>query len=240
VANGKQSGPAYEHNGIVEDVAFSADGQRLLTACSDGAARVWLLATGKLVFPPLRHSGAVLAAAFSPDGTLIATGSRDHTLRFWNARTGKPTGPVLENKDWVEDVCFMGDGKRVLSAGLDGVVRTWSLDTGEEMGPPLLHDSALFEVAINPDGTRVLVGREGLAQLWTVSPRTSSSADVEEIEAWLEFLTRRKMDENGTLSWLTATDWRKRRQECILRPPQLLLGVQTDHPRTEPRMVKKR
>jgi hypothetical protein len=36
---------------------------------------------------------------------------------------------------------------------------------------------------------------------------------VEEIEAWLEFLTRRKMDENGTLSWLSATDWRKRRQD---------------------------
>jgi WD40 repeat protein/tRNA A-37 threonylcarbamoyl transferase component Bud32 len=212
VANGKPIGAAYEHDGIVEDVAFSTDGQRLLTASSDGAARVWLLATGKLAFPPLRHSGAVLAATFSPDGTLIATGGRDRRLRFWNARTGKPTGPVLEHKDWVEDVCFMGDGKRVLSVGLHGVVRTWSVDTGEEVNPPLMHDSPLFEVASNPDGTRVLVGREGLAQLWTVSPPRSSSAAVEEVEAWVEFLTRRRMEANGTLSWLTATEWRKRQE----------------------------
>jgi hypothetical protein len=169
---------ALEHPGVVNDVAFSANGQILLTACDDGAARLWSVATGKLTNPPLRHGDTMLAAVFSPDGKLIATGSRDHTTR---AASGDPTGVVLEHEGSVEDLCFTPDGNHVLTASDDGKVRFWSPETGEQIGPPLIHHvQKLSRVAISPDGTRVLVGLDGPAQLWTLPPQAPSR----EISTW--------------------------------------------------------
>jgi WD40 repeat protein len=75
-----------------------------VTACDDGAAWIWSVATGRQMGPPLRHHESVLAATFSPDGKLVATGSRDHTARFWDVATGRAVGPALEHLSWVEDV----------------------------------------------------------------------------------------------------------------------------------------
>jgi WD40 repeat protein len=61
--------------GTVWVVRVGADGRFVLTGGSDGAARLWDLATARLVrlFP--KHGGiSVAGAAISPDGTLVAIG----------------------------------------------------------------------------------------------------------------------------------------------------------------------
>ena len=45
------------HTGTVTTAAFSPDGLRLVTACSDGSARLWTTDTGKLLAVMRRHAG---------------------------------------------------------------------------------------------------------------------------------------------------------------------------------------
>src|SRR5262249_51668495 len=80
-------GPSMNHPWQVFRVAFSPDGQLLLTAGASGTVRLWDAATCKPVTPLLVHSPgptmAIMAVAFLPDGRTFWTASWDKTLRRW-------------------------------------------------------------------------------------------------------------------------------------------------------------
>ena len=67
---------------VVWAVAFSPDGQRVLTGSADHTARLWDAATGEAVATLTGHTAAVSAVAFSPDGKRVLTGSGDKTARL--------------------------------------------------------------------------------------------------------------------------------------------------------------
>ena len=68
---------------IVNDLAFSPDGQRLTVALRD--RQVWVLDanTGALAGLVGRHRGMIYSAAFSPDGSRLLTVGADNTARVW-------------------------------------------------------------------------------------------------------------------------------------------------------------
>jgi WD40 repeat protein len=117
------------HAAYVHMAAFSANGQRLLTASDDHTARVWDAATGQLIAPLKGHAGAVLGAVWSPDGKRILTASEDHTARVWDAVSGRELvalqhpGPVRAAA-WSPDP----DGRQVITACDDGKARVWTSD----------------------------------------------------------------------------------------------------------------
>ena len=74
------------HEGIVSSVAFSRDGQRIVSASADSTVRIWDAKTGALIGSPLKgYERSVNSVAFSPDGQRIVSGSADNTLRIWDA-----------------------------------------------------------------------------------------------------------------------------------------------------------
>jgi len=77
------------HTEPIESVAFSPDGQRIVTGSEDQTAKVWDAATGKELLTLEGHSGWVRSVAFSPDGRRIVTGSRDQKAKVWEVATGK-------------------------------------------------------------------------------------------------------------------------------------------------------
>jgi WD40 repeat protein len=126
------------HSGAVHDVAFSADGTRVLTASGDESARVWDSVTATLACtlwgwgeqrdPELKARAAavqsiemvqsidvpVTCARFSPDGRRVVTHCACNVI-VWDAVTGaivarltKPEGGLASS--------FSPDGQRIISA----------------------------------------------------------------------------------------------------------------------------
>src|ERR1700691_2043548 len=118
------------HSGLVNDVAFSADGSRIVTASWDGTARVWDTKTGDKLAVLVGHKAWVNSAAFSPDGSRVVTASADKTARIWNAKTGALLTTLTGHTDWVRTAAFSPDGSRVVTAADDNTARVWDAETG--------------------------------------------------------------------------------------------------------------
>src|SRR5574337_32715 len=68
------------HALAVTSVAFSPDGQSVLTGSYDNTARLWDPQTGKELRRLYSHvTGGIRGVAFSPDGRYVLTGGDDQT-----------------------------------------------------------------------------------------------------------------------------------------------------------------
>ena len=80
----EQQKPLLEVQGHVDrvySVAFSPDGNWVLSGSGDHTIRIWDARTGEEVIEPLKgHTKYVSSVSFSPDGTHIVSGSGDKTI----------------------------------------------------------------------------------------------------------------------------------------------------------------
>jgi WD40 repeat protein len=108
-------------------VAFSNDGQTILTGSTDRTARLWDAVTGAPLGNAFVHSEGVLAVAFTPDARTAVTGSQDGGVRFWDTATGTLLGPPLWHEGAVWAVACHPDGDTVLTGSDDRTARLWPI-----------------------------------------------------------------------------------------------------------------
>ncbi|KDR68088.1 hypothetical protein GALMADRAFT_146577 [Galerina marginata CBS 339.88] len=148
------------HKHVVQSVAFSPDGRRVVSGSRDKTVRIWDAETGEQVGEPFRgHEGFVWSAAFSPDSKRVVSGSSDQTIRISDLETGKQVGePFCGHINAVWSVAFSPDGKRVVSGSGEQAVRMWDAETGKQEEPFHGHTESVFSVAFSPDGRHVVSG----------------------------------------------------------------------------------
>ncbi len=74
------------HSGNVAGVAFSPNGERLVTCSVDGRIKLWDRRTDREVLSLDAHNSYVTGVAFSSDGSLLASCGHDGCVRLWDGR----------------------------------------------------------------------------------------------------------------------------------------------------------
>jgi len=130
------------HEHMVRFAEFSPDGSRIVTASSDGTARIWNATTGEEIAVLRGHERTVMHAAFSRDGSRVVTSSIDQTARIWDAANAKETAVLRGHTQIVNSAAFSPDGSRVVTASGDNTARIWDVGTGNEIA--ILGEKASF------------------------------------------------------------------------------------------------
>jgi WD40 repeat protein len=158
-----------EHGRKVNFVAFSADGQYVLTATEDYTAQVWETETGRPVGAPLKHEDLVFYACFSPDGRLVATADATGVVQLWQAATGEPAIHAWKHNAYVWHAVFSPDSHYLVTASGDRTARVWDVASGQPLTPPLPHKKVVFRAVFSPCGQRVATASaDGTARVWDV------------------------------------------------------------------------
>jgi hypothetical protein len=74
------------HHGRIGALAFSRNGEYLVSAGADSTIRTWVLATGVNDYSYSSYPAEHYSVAVSPDSRYIASGTADGALILWNAR----------------------------------------------------------------------------------------------------------------------------------------------------------
>src|SRR5262249_20526291 len=115
------------HSDAVLSLAYSKDGNKLLSGSYDGTARLGNLADG--ASREFRgHDWWVWSVAFSPDEKRFVTGSQDGSAIVWNVATGQASPPFLAHTGPVYSAAFSPDGEHVATGSYDKRVLLWRPD----------------------------------------------------------------------------------------------------------------
>jgi predicted NACHT family NTPase len=141
------------HEHTVYSVAFSPDGQMIVSGGADNTLRLWDI-QGNPIGQPFQDSSLVASVAFSPDGQMIASGSS--AVRLWDIQ-GNPIGqPFIGHENGVNSVAFSPDGQMIVSGSADKTMRLWDIQ-GNPIGQPFMgHEDEVRSVAFSPDGQMIV------------------------------------------------------------------------------------
>ncbi len=121
------------HKSWVRSSDFSADGERLFTACWGGVVKVW--DTSQRYPTPLQtiraHHGSARFVRVSPDGKQLATCGNDLLVKVWNISDGSQVHEFAGHSRHVYGVAFHPDGEHLVSQDLMGGINIWDLTSGK-------------------------------------------------------------------------------------------------------------
>ena len=153
---------------VVQYLAFSPNGDRLVSSDSTGRVLLWDAATGERLgeapFSP-HISGSV---GFYPDNdTVVALAPLEERLRSWPIAPGPPSRATFDHGDEVWALTFIPGTSLLASAGDDHLIRLWDVDQNALKSTLHGHETLVTAIATPPDG-RILVSGDlqGNLRLW--------------------------------------------------------------------------
>ncbi|KAH8108507.1 hypothetical protein DFH11DRAFT_1516610, partial [Phellopilus nigrolimitatus] len=170
----------------VNSVAFSPDGQHIVSGSHNRTVRIWDAKSGQQLHELSGHSSFVTSVAYSPDGQCIVSGSYDKTVRIWDAKavayspdgqcivsrlsdktvriwdvkSGQQLHELSGHSDNVSSVAYSPDGQQIVSGSSDKTVRIWDAKSGQQLHELSGHSGWVNSVAYSPDGQQIVSGSD--------------------------------------------------------------------------------
>mgnify|MGYP000545085843 CR=1 FL=1 len=147
------------HEGGVQDLAFTPDGDGLVSAGDDGVVHFWTVADGLAGEDrSLLQAGDVIwGVRFDPQGETLATAGEDGTVRLWElGDEAALRAPLIDRVGDFLSVAFAPDGGGLIAGNGEGEIFGWSLPSAAPLFKPIhgAHTSDVWKLEFSPQGDR--------------------------------------------------------------------------------------
>jgi WD40 repeat protein len=143
------------HSGWVTVVAFSRDGQTLISGGDDGSLYLWDV-NGVQKRQLVGHTRSITGLAIVSGTGLLLSGSTDGSLILWELSSGERVHVYQETSSPITSLAVAANRLIVVSAHQDGSLYVWSLYKSQPIQHFEYHGAAINSVAISPDGSWIL------------------------------------------------------------------------------------
>lgn len=167
------------HQDQILDLAFSPDGNRMISTSKDQTAKIWEYQ--KPTLKALRGSNRISTVAIAENQTYL-TGSWEGVLTLWNEQADS-LWTCQAHEDKIVASLFSPDEKHILSISQDGFFKLWNLN-GKLLGEMILEEE-IYQVNyldtdslfILSDQRAALINLKG-ATIWEIKGDNFRAADI--------------------------------------------------------------
>lgn len=151
------------HKNDVTFLAFSRDGQVLVSHSPGEAIKLWNLKTGQLMRTLNEKLYAAGIVAISPDAQTLVTVDRkaqanDKTIKVWNLKTNKLLYTLNGHSQQITCLTISKDGQTLASTSDDKKVLVWNLKTGKLLHTITPQSTQTWAIAFTPNGQLLATG----------------------------------------------------------------------------------
>ncbi|PSB54289.1 NB-ARC domain-containing protein [Chamaesiphon polymorphus] len=155
------------HQQPVSAIAFSPDGQQLISSSFDKTLKLWDVRNGKCLKTLLGHRSRIWTVAFSPNGRQIASGGDDNHTKIWDLKRGRCIKTIVGHTNAILSVKLSPDGGYLASGNEDNTIRIWHVDREEVTQTLREHTNRVWSVNFSPDGRLLASGSaDYTVKLW--------------------------------------------------------------------------
>uniref|UniRef100_A0A7S3LM15 Anaphase-promoting complex subunit 4 WD40 domain-containing protein n=1 Tax=Aplanochytrium stocchinoi TaxID=215587 RepID=A0A7S3LM15_9STRA len=167
------------HKNCIQEVQWSTDNARVLSASADKTVGIWDVETGNRLRKLADHNGVVNSIATARlDEHLLVSGSDDCTAKLWDPRQKSCTFS-FDHEYQVFSVRLNSVGTTMYSAGLDGLIRVW--DVKKPLDPIIVlkgHSDLVTGIDIDSSDSFVAsIGMDNQVRIWDVKPFVEGGDD---------------------------------------------------------------
>ncbi len=151
------------HTAVVNSLAFSPDGKKLVSGSADRTIRLWQINRLESSQILSGHTGWVNTIAISPNGCILVSGSTDRTIKIWDLNTGESIATYRHHQAGIRSLAIGADNRTIASLDFNGLLLIWDLDTGEIKATLTGSGCVIF----SPNSkTLATGGKGGKIQIW--------------------------------------------------------------------------
>ncbi|WP_225896628.1 WD40 repeat domain-containing protein [Amazonocrinis nigriterrae] len=156
-------------SGLVDQVnslAFSPDGQTLVSGGGDSTIKIWHVGALDLIDILHKHNGVVRCVAFTPDGRMIATGGDDRRILFWDLMRRQVAIALSLDDTAAHSLALSRDGQTLITGSYRKIkvwqnplqIKTKNLKDVEPLHTLMGHSHIVGSLAMSADGKLLVSG----------------------------------------------------------------------------------
>ncbi len=166
IASGEKIMTLTGHTGSVNSLAFSPDGNTLVSGNWNDTVRLWDVATATQKKALTNHRNSISKVIFSPDGSKVASISiNQNRVNISDVISDRNHSIQLEDK--ISGIAFSPDGSTIAIGSRYGRLYLMNVETREHITDFFGHKKeSVYAIAFSPDGARLTSGSSDSLFIW--------------------------------------------------------------------------